>query len=183
MATSERMTEPTLRARLADGSLAGTWMLDRSRSTIGLRSRSMWGLVPVKGTFGEISGEGAVSPTGDASGTITVVAASVDTKMKKRDVHLRSADFFDVDNHPHIIFTAQRLTLTAEGVTVAGTLQVRDRTRPLTFPATVSASRDDMVQLDAEVSIDRSDFGLTWGPMRMSSMKNTITIHAVFVRR
>jgi polyisoprenoid-binding protein YceI len=183
MATSERMTEPTLRARLADGSLAGTWMLDRSRSTIGLRTRSMWGLVPVKGTFGEISGEGTVSPTGDASGTITVGAASVDTKMTKRDVHLRSADFFDVDNYPHIIFTARRLTLTADGVTVAGTLQVRDRTRPLTFPATVSASRDDMIQLDAEVSIDRSDFGLTWGPMRMSSMKNTITIHAVFVRR
>jgi polyisoprenoid-binding protein YceI len=176
------MTEPTLRARLADGSLAGVWMLDRSRSTVGLQTRSMWGLAPVKGTFGELSGEGVVSPTGEASATITVGAASIDTKIKKRDVHLRSADFFDTDNHPHIIFTARRLTLTAEGVTVAGTLQVRDRTRPLTFPATVSASRNDTVQLDAEVSIDRSDFGLTWSPMRMASMKNTITIHAVFTR-
>jgi polyisoprenoid-binding protein YceI len=65
---------------------------------------------------------------------------------------------------------------------VAGTLQVRDRTLPLTFPVAVSVSGDETVQLDAEVGIDRSDFGLTWNQMGASSMKNTITMRAVFTR-
>ena len=65
---------------------------------------------------------------------------------------------------------------------MAGTLQVRDSTLPLTFPAAVSVSGDEMVQLDAEIDIDRSDFGLTWNQMGMTSMKNTLTIQAVFTR-
>ena len=183
MALSARLTDPRLRTRLAGGSLAGPWTLDPSRSTAALRSKSMWGLVPVKGSFGQLSGEGAVSATGEVSGEIKVGSASIDTKIKKRDAHLRSAELFDSDTYPHIIFKAQRLTLTAEGATVAGTLQVRDRTLPLTFPVAVSVSGDEMVQLDAEIDIDRSDFGLTWNQMGMASMKNTLTVRAVFTRR
>ncbi|WP_322755359.1 YceI family protein [Frankia sp. Cas3] len=124
MATIEAAT---LRARLADGSLAGPWRLDPSRSTVELHTKSMWGLAPVKGTFRELSGEGALTATGEASGTLTVHSASIDTKNRKRDDHLRSADFFD------------------------------------------SAAY-------------RSAFGLTWNQMGMAAMKNTITIHAVFLR-
>ncbi len=136
----------------------------------------------MKGTFGEISGEAVISAAGEVSGTIRVGSASVDTKIKKRDAHLRSADFFDSDSHPHIIFTAQQVTLTSEGATVTGTLQVRDRTQPLTFPVAVSVSGDETIQLDAEVVIDRSGFGLTWNQLGALSMKNTLTIHAVFAR-
>ena len=181
MPSPARLTDPKLRTRLADGSLAGVWTLDPSRSTAALRSRSIWGLVPVKGSFGQLSGEGAVSETGEVSGEIRVGSASIDTKVKKRDAHLRSADFFESDNHPHIVFKVQRLTLTGEEATVTGTLQVRDRTLPLTFPVAISASGDETVQLDAEVGVDRSDFGLTWNQMG-TSMKNTLTIRAVFTR-
>lgn len=141
----------------------------------------MWGLVSVKGFFGDVSGEGSVSPTGDVSGMITVGAASIDTKMKKRDAHLRSADFFDSDTYPDIVFKVHRITLGSEGATVAGTLQVQDRTQPMTFPARVSVSGDEVV-LDAEVVIDRSELGLAWNQLRMASMKNTITVNAVFAR-
>lgn len=182
MATPGQMIEPTLRARLADGQLAGAWTLDPSRSTVHLQSKSMWGLAAVKGVFTELSGNGVLSPGGEASGTISVGTASIDTKMKKRDEHLRSAELLDSGNYPHIVFTAQRLTLTADGLTVGGTLQVRDRTRPLTFSVAASTAGEDAVQLDAEVIIDRSDFGLTWNQMGMASMQNTITISAVFVR-
>ena len=181
MATPVQMTDPRLRARLADGSLAGAWTLDPSRSAVHLRSRSMWGLAPVKGSFGQLSGEAVISGTGEVSGTITVGSASIDTKIKKRDAHLRSADFFDSDAYPHLIFTAQQVTLTSAGATATGTLQVRDRARSLTFPVAVSAS-GEVIQLDAEVVIDRSGFGLTWNQLGMVSMKNTITIRAVFTR-
>jgi polyisoprenoid-binding protein YceI len=182
MAPAGQVTTSDLQAMLTNGALAGSWTLDASRSSITLRSKSMWGLAPVKGSFREIAGIGTVSPDGQVSGTITVAAASVDTKIAKRDAHLRSAEFFDADAHPQITIRVDGLTLADQGVTVAGTLTVRDRTRPLAFDATVSALDVGEVRLDAEIQVNRSDYGMTWSPMRMASMHNTITIHLVFTR-
>jgi len=182
MAPAGQVTESALQAMLEDAAFTGSWTLDASRSAIGLRSKSMWGLAPVKGTFREVAGHGTVAADGQVSGTVTVAAASVDTKIAKRDTHLRSADFFDSDNHPHITFSVDGITPSRQGVTVTGALTVRDRTRPVTFDATISAADRDEVWLDAEVQVNRADFGLTWSPMRMASMRNTITVHAVFSR-
>ena len=182
MAPAGQVTESALQAMLEDAAFTGSWTLDASRSAIGLRSKSMWGLAPVKGTFREVAGHGTVAADGQVSGTVTVTAASVDTKIAKRDTHLRSADFFDTGNHPHITFRVERITPSRQGVTVTGALTVRDRTRPVTFDATISAADRDEVWLDAEVQVNRADFGLTWSPMRMASMRNTITVHAVFSR-
>lgn len=183
MAPSGQMDAPALQALLKDAALTGTWTLDASRSTVGLRSKSMWGMVPVKGVFRQASGQGTVSPAGDVSGTVTVGAASVDTKNKKRDTHLRSADFFDSDNYPDITFAVSQAKPSGQGVTVSGGLTVRDQTKPVTFDATVSVISDSEVSFDAEVQIDRSDFGLTWNQMGMASVHNTITVHAVFTKR
>src|SRR5260221_8242441 len=91
MAPSGQMTAPALQTLLRDATLAGNWTLNPSKSTIGLRSRSMWGLAPVKGVFREVTGTGAVSPAGEVTGTITAGSASIDTKNSKRDAHLRSS--------------------------------------------------------------------------------------------
>jgi polyisoprenoid-binding protein YceI len=173
MATAGQVTASDLRAMLTDGALAGSWTLDASRSSISLQSKSVWGLAPVKGSFREIAGAGTVSPDGQVSGTITVAAASVDTKNAKRDAHLRSAEFFDA-------VRVEGLTPASQGVTVTGTLTVRGRTRPLTFGATVSTPDTGEIELDAEIQVNRADYGMTWSPMRMASMHNTITIRAVF---
>jgi polyisoprenoid-binding protein YceI len=178
MATSEA----DLHTLVKDASLVGDWALDVSRSTIGLRSKSMWGLVSVKGAFREFSGKGAVSPDGEVTGTITVASASVDTKNAKRDTHLRSDDFFSSDAYRDITFTVDGVRPSGDGVTVSGTLKVRDRTKPLSFRATASVADDGEVSLDAQVPVNRADFGLTWNQMNMASMENTITIHAVFTR-
>src|SRR5262249_35311663 len=183
MAPSGQLTAPAVQALLADASLAGDWALDGARSTIGLRSRSIWGLVPVNGVFGQVTGHGTVSSAGEVSGTITVAAASIETKNATRDKHLRSGDFFAADTFPQITFSVDLLEPASEGVTVAGQLTVRGRTRPVTFPATVSVAGAGEVWLDAEVHINRADFGLTWNQMGMASMNNTLTIHAVFARR
>ncbi len=182
MAPAGQVTASALQAMLKDAALAGSWTLDASRSTIGLRSKSMWGLAPVKGVFREVAGSGTVSPGGQVTGTVTGAAASVDTKIAKRDTHLRSADFFDSDNHPRITFRVDRISPASQGVTVTGALTVRDRTRPVTFDARVSALDAGEVSLDAEVQVNRADFGLTWNQMGMASMRNTITVHAVFTR-
>ena len=143
----------------------------------------MWGLASVKGVFTGVSGTGTVSPSGAVSGTITVAAGSIDTKNKKRDEHLRSADFFDADNHPGITVSVDGITPSGTGAQVTGTLAVRDRTRPVSFDAKVSAVDAAEVWLDAEVQVNRADFGLTWNQMGMASMDNTITVHAVFTRQ
>jgi polyisoprenoid-binding protein YceI len=180
------MTAPSQQAawqaQLADGSLAGNWKLDPARSTATLRSKSMWGLVPVKGVFRDLDGSGTVSATGEVTGSITVPTGSLDTKNARRDKHLRSEDFFLSDKFPAITFTLDKLTPASTGAVLSGTLTVRDRSRPVTFNAEASPAGDGDVALDATIQVDRSEYGLTWNQLGMTSMKNTITIHAVFTR-
>jgi polyisoprenoid-binding protein YceI len=178
----QAMTTPALQALLANGALTGEWVLDPGKSSVRLKSRSM-GLFAVSGVFREVSGNGTVAPDGAVSGTVTVAAGSIDTKQAKRDTHLRSADFFDSDNHPSIVFTVDGIRPSGPGVAVTGALTVRDRTRPLSFDAAASVLGDGEIWLDAEVPVNRADFGLTWNLLGMVSMNNTLTIHAVFTRR
>ena len=182
MTSSSSAIDPKVRTRLSDGSLAGTWRLDGARSTVGLRSKSLWGLAPVKGQFAQISGEGVISPAGEVTGSIRVASASIDTKNKKRDAHLRSAEFFNSDVYPDITFAVDHVDVTAEGASAVGTLEVAGRKRPLEVPVSVTASAEDTLELDAAINVDRSDFGLTWNQVGMVSMRNTITIHTLFTR-
>src|SRR5271170_3784571 len=142
MTMPEQTAAPELQALLKNAALAGTWTLDETRSTIGLRSKSMWGLVAVKGAFGQVSGTGTVSADGEVTGRVAVAAASIDTKNKKRDTHLRSAEFFDSGSNPDITFTAAGIRPSGQGVAVAGALTVRGRTRPLSFDAAASVHGD-----------------------------------------
>jgi polyisoprenoid-binding protein YceI len=180
-ALSGQSTAPEVRALLADGTLAGDWVLDPRESSIRLKSRSM-GLIPVTGAFREVSGNGTIAADGEVSGTVRVGAASIDTKNAKRDAHLRSADFFDSGNHPDITFTADGIRASGPGVAVTGMLTVRGRTRPLSFDAAASVRGDGGIWVDAEVHVNRADFGLTWNRMGMVAVNNTLIIHAVFTR-
>ena len=169
-------------ALLADGKLAGAWTLDGAKSSVGLRTKSVWGLVKVNGVFGQVSGAAVISATGEASGTITVAAASIDTGVKKRDDHLRSADFFDAAKYPDITFSATSVTLSGENATVAGTLTVRDQTRPVTVGGAVSANGTDEISLDADLPVNRGHHGMSFNQLGMMSLDNIITIHAVFAK-
>jgi polyisoprenoid-binding protein YceI len=184
---SEIMTDfsvqsPALRELLNDAALAGEWILDPSRSAVSLKSRIL-GLAPVSGVFRQVTGQGTVFPTGEVSGAITVVAASIDTKNTRRDTHLRSADFFDTENYPDIIFTVKGIRPSGQGVTVTGTLSVRDRARTVTFDGTAAVHGDGEVRLDAQVRINRADFGLTWNLLGLVPLTSALTIRAVFTKR
>jgi polyisoprenoid-binding protein YceI len=178
----ERDMASETQALLADGKLAGSWTLDGARSSVGLRTKSVWGMVKVKGVFSQVSGAAVISAAGEAAGTITVATASIDTGVKKRDDHLRSADFFDAARYPDITFSAASVTLTDEGAVVSGTLTVRDQTRPVTVSGTVSAHGADEISLDAELPVNRGEYGMSFNQLGMMSLDNIIAIHAVFAR-
>jgi polyisoprenoid-binding protein YceI len=175
-------TTPALQALAGDGALTGSWILDPARSQVRLQTRHTWGLRPLHGVFRQVAGSGTVTADGQVTGTLTVAAGSIDTKNKMRDKDLRSAKIFDIASHPDITYTVDGMQPADGGVRVTGSLTVHGRTRPLSFDATVSATAGEVL-LDAEIPVNRADFGLTYSPLRMASLDNTITIHAVFTRQ
>jgi polyisoprenoid-binding protein YceI len=182
MAPSGQLTSTTLLKSLRDGRFVGRWVLDGARTEVLFKSRYMWGLVPLKGTFHHVRGHAIVSEASDVTGTISVGAASVDTGNKTRDERLRSADFFDAANYPDICFSIEGATPFGWGMSGWGRLTVRGKTSPLFFDAAVS-SGDGETSVDGDFEINRADFGLGWNQMRMASMQSTITAHLVFTHQ
>lgn len=103
-----------------------------------------------------------------ASIEFTINTASVDTRNNDRDAHLRSADFFDVENFPKMTFKATSITKTDDGeYDVTGDLTIKETTKPQTFTVTYGGTGKDpwgneKVGFAVEGSINRSEFGLTW---------------------
>ncbi|MFE0511160.1 YceI family protein [Streptomyces sp. NPDC058964] len=161
----------------------GLWQLDPTASTVALRHRTFWGLVTVKGTFAAVSGHGEVRPDGTATGTVTLEAASLDTGNAKRDTHLRSADFFDAENHPEITF-AVRGAEPRDGDTahVTGQLTVRGVSRPQDLTARLAGADAGALTLEAEFTVDRDRFGMGWNQMGMLRGLTTVTATLRFTR-
>ncbi|KUN16717.1 hypothetical protein AQJ23_44595 [Streptomyces antibioticus] len=161
----------------------GTWQLDAAASTVGIKHKTMWNLVTVKGTFGAVSGQGEVRGDGSAVGTLTLDVASLDTKNAKRDTHLKGADFFDADNHPEITFAVRSAELRdGEQVHVIGQLTVRGISRPQSFTARLVGADADALTLDAEFSVDREQFGMGWNQLGMIRGLTTVSATLRFTR-
>jgi polyisoprenoid-binding protein YceI len=159
---------------------AGRWTLDPSRSSIEFYTKALW-VVSVKGTFKTIEGGATVDADGSVTGSIVLDAASVDTKKKKRDDHLRTADFFEVRSFPTITFAVSNAHPNGVGkVELTGDLTIHGSTRPLTVLADVSADGESAV-VSAEVDIDRSAWGLTWAKMG-AALTNHVVIEARFTK-
>jgi polyisoprenoid-binding protein YceI len=163
--------------------LAGQWTLDPAHSSVTLSQKNMWGLVTVKGNFGTISGAGEVGADGVVSGHLSVDATSVDTKNKKRDIHLRSADFFNVDTHASFTYTVNSVAPTSEGAfAVEGTLEVIGQRHPLTLQAQVHDASGSSVTVVSTAVVDRADFGMTWNKMGAMKGPTTLEISATFTK-
>ncbi|WP_328496687.1 YceI family protein [Streptomyces sp. NBC_00414] len=161
----------------------GQWQLDAVRSAIAIKHKTMWGMVTVKGTFRGVSGGGEVQPDGSAHGTVTLEAASLDTKNAKRDEHLRGADFFDAERHPNLVFVVRDAVVGPDdSVQISGELTVRGVSRPQVVTATVVESGADAVTLAAEFSVDRDQFGMGWNQLGMLRGLTTVTSTLRFTR-
>jgi polyisoprenoid-binding protein YceI len=176
------MTKALAEELLTTETGVGRWQLDPAASSVHFEQRSVWGLVNVKGVFGTVRGEGGIEPGGALSGTLRVDAASVETKQGMRDKHLRSADFFDVEQHPEIVVEINSATVTTNGVTLDAELTVRGKTEPLTLPITIVEGDRAAVTLSVSTQVDRERFGLTWNQFGMAKGLVTVTVAAVFRR-
>lgn len=145
----------------------GTWNIDPAHSTIGFAVKHMM-IATVRGRFADFSGALAVDADGAASITGRIQAASIDTNEPQRDDHLRSADFFDVANHPELRFASTGIEPRGDGeFTIVGDLTIRGVTRQVTLDAEVQGAGvdpwgNDRVALSAQGRINRKDFGLNW---------------------
>jgi polyisoprenoid-binding protein YceI len=167
------------------------WTLDAARSSVTLRHKTMWGLATVRGAFGELAGQADIGADGSARGRLEIGAASLDTGNAKRDKHLRSADFFNADAHPHIVAVLQwadlagrpgRTAQTGDPVAVTGQLTVAGVTRPLTFTGTLAEVTESAVTVRAETEVDRAQFGLTWNQLGMLRGPAAVSVLARFTR-
>ncbi len=166
-----------------NGALAGQWSLVPAESSAEFANRHFWNTITVRGHFGQISGEGTVAPGGAVTGQLVIDAASLTTGNKQRDKHLRSADFFDAAKHPRVVLSVGRATLSDAGTLNAeGTLEAAGVAEPVSFTADIVAASPGRVTLRAQFTIDRSRFGMTWSPLRISSLQATGSVTATFTR-
>ncbi len=159
----------------------GSWALDPGATSVEFRSKSLWGLANVVGRMSALEGNAAVDGEGHVSGTLIIDATSVDTKNKRRDKHLKSADFFEVIKYPTLTYTMTGATPTADGrFAVTGTLSVHGQSRPVDLLATFESSAD-RATITAETDIDRSEWGLTWAKLG-AQLLNHVVVVAQFTR-
>lgn len=144
-----------------------TWTIDTSHSSIDFKVRHM-GIATVKGSFKRFSGQAELDGEALKGFQATVELASIDTNDEKRDAHLRSADFFDVERYPTMTIQSTKVTPKGEGrYEVTADVTIKDQTHPVTFTVELDAPITDpwgMTRAAAHVqgSLDRTKWGLTW---------------------
>jgi polyisoprenoid-binding protein YceI len=136
----------------------GRYDIDPDGSSVAFRTRHLFGLAPVRGTFGIRAGTVDVTePPGSSRIRVEIDAASFGTGNGARDGSVRSGRFLDAGRHPVMVFVAE----TMEGDVLDGALTVCGTTRPVRLPAEVSAHADGSFTARAAVRIDRAEFGIT----------------------
>ncbi|MFD1848437.1 YceI family protein [Oceanobacillus bengalensis] len=147
-----------------------TWTVDTAHSEVGFTVKHMM-ISKAKGTFDKFDTvvEADVENLADSKIEVTVDVASVNTRNDGRDQHLRSADFFDAENHPNMTFIATDIKKTSSSnYDVTGDLTIRGNTKPVTIDVTFEGvSKDPMsgntvAGFSGETKINRTDFGLVW---------------------
>jgi polyisoprenoid-binding protein YceI len=149
--------------------VTGDYTVDVAHTRIGMRARHAM-VTTVRGAFTDFSGEAHLVPADPpaSSVSIRIRAASIDTGQADRDVHLRSADFLEVEKYPEIVFASTEVEQVDDDVfRVIGDLTIRDSTRPVTVDFTLTGSAKDpwgnvRVGFEGALAIKRSEWGLTW---------------------
>jgi polyisoprenoid-binding protein YceI len=157
----------------------GAWRLDPARSSVEFHVRHFYGLMTVKGRF--TSYEGTLELRAQPAVELTIESASLDTKQKRRDEHLRSADFFDVENHPQVRFVSDSAALARDRLTVLGRLHAAGKDIPLELDATVRPV-DGGLEIEAETHADHRELGMTWSPLGILRAPSKLIVRGRLIR-
>lgn len=163
MQTTSTPTEAKTPAR------ATTWSIDGSHTNATFSVRHLM-ISNVRGEFQKVTGSVTFDPANPAAASVqaSIDVASISTREPQRDAHLRSADFFDVDNHPTIAFASTKVRTGDKGLEIVGDLTIRGTTREVVLavegptPEQTDPWGNVRVGASASTRIKRSDFGMTW---------------------
>jgi polyisoprenoid-binding protein YceI len=150
--------------------VSDAWTIDTSHSSVQFSVRHMM-VSNVRGEFGKVSGK--VHYDGKALDTIqieaTIDTATIGTRSERRDTHLKSADFLDVDKYPTITFKSNRSRKSANGeLQVIGDLTLKGVTKEVILniegpsPAITDQRGNQRMGATATTKINRKDFNVTW---------------------
>lgn len=149
-------------------SAAEKFVLDAAHSAVGFSVRHLV-ISKTKGDFNSVSAT-LLYDANDitkSSVEVSIETASIDTDNEQRDEHLRSADFFDAEKYPSIVFKSKKIEKRKDGHVAVGDLTIRDVTKEIELPFEMTGVVKDpwgntKIGVEGELVIDRRDFGLTW---------------------
>ncbi|MFV8173846.1 YceI family protein [Mycolicibacterium peregrinum] len=143
---------------------AGTWAIDPVHSSINFSVRHLM-VSKVRGSFQTFSGAITVAEDGTPSVSATIDVNSIDTRNEQRDAHVRSADFFDADNHPTATFVSTGVRPDGDDYVVDGDFTLKGVTKPVSLKLEYDGVNPGMGQgavagFEASVVLNRKDFGI-----------------------
>ena len=143
---------------------ADTYTIDPNHTSFSFTVKHMM-ISNVPGEFDKFDGQVIYSPTdlSNSKANITIDVASINTRIDKRDAHLKSPDFFDAAQFPTITFVSTKFTPTA----ITGNLTMKGVTKEITIPVTISGPVKTMmggqaIGITGSVTINRQDYGVNW---------------------
>jgi polyisoprenoid-binding protein YceI len=163
----------------SDDLTTGVWSLDPDRSSVEFQVPNFWGLQKVKGHFERYEGKLDLQSTPAAQ--LTIDAASLETGNRRRDKHLRSSDFFDVENHPQVRFTSDTAQLDGQTLTATGTLEAAGKAVPVDLRATITLI-DGQPVIEAQTTVNRHDFGMNWNRLGSVGAPSKLVVRGNLVR-
>ena len=149
--------------------LTGEYTFDPAHTQFGFVARHAM-VTKVRGTFNDFEGTAYIdgSDPSRSSAKVVIQAASLDTRNADRDAHLRSNDFFDMEDYPEITFESTSIEqVDAATYRVTGDLTIKGVTKPVSFELAYTGSATDpfgnlRVGLEGSVSVNRKDWGVNW---------------------
>lgn len=149
--------------------LTGTWEIDPTHSRIGFAAKHAM-ITTVRGRFTGYTGDVYLDEQTPANSGIhlEIDAASIDTGNTDRDAHLRSPDFFDLANHPTIVFDSTKVQQVRDDVfELTGDLTINGKANPVTVTFERTGTATDpwggfRAGFEGSATVNRRDWGLAW---------------------
>lgn len=162
------------------------WTFDPAYSTVEFSIRNLW--FTVHGRFGAVEGSIVLDQSDLSRSSVTAVikADSIDTGNKRRDAHLRTRDFFDVENFPDIEFRSTKVERgrDRDSLNLEGRLTIKGNTQTVKLDVNEmdhsrSPRGEEFVYYSATTELDRFAFGFDYGRLLIGrTLKVTINVQA-----